>query len=80
MLPESAVLNDDAGNYVYVIDAQNKAQRRAVTIGQVTNAGVTISAGLTGQERIVVSAGAFLSPGDVVRPVRAPATATPAAR
>lgn len=80
LLPESAVLNDDAGNYVYVIDAQNKAQRRAVTIGQVTNAGVTISAGLTGQERIVVSAGAFLSPGDVVRPVRAPATATPAAR
>ncbi|MEK6541266.1 MAG: efflux RND transporter periplasmic adaptor subunit [Pseudomonadota bacterium] len=80
LLPESAVLNDDAGNYVYVIDAQNKAQRRAVTIGQVTNAGVTISAGLSGQERIVVSAGAFLSPGDVVRPVRAPATATPAAR
>lgn len=80
MLPESAVLNDDAGNYVYVIDAQNKAQRRAVTIGQVTNAGVTISAGLTGQERIVVSAGAFLSPGDVVRPVRAPAAAPAAAR
>ncbi|MEQ1508775.1 MAG: efflux RND transporter periplasmic adaptor subunit [Sphingopyxis sp.] len=82
LLPESAVLSDDTGHYVYVIDAQNKAQRRTVTVAQVTNSGVTISAGLTGQERIVLSAGAFLNPGDVVRPVTARAgntATTPAA-
>lgn len=73
LLPESAVLNDDDGSYVFVVDADNKAQRRTVTVGQVTNAGVSILAGLTGTERIVVSAGAFLNVGDVVRPVVAAA-------
>lgn len=71
LLPESAVLNDAGGSYVYIIDAQNKAQRRAVTVGQVSDAGVAVLSGITGAERIVVSAGAFLNPGDVVRPVAA---------
>ena len=69
LLPESAVLNDDQGSYVYIVDAQNKAQRRAVTLGQVSDAGVPVLSGLTGQEKIVVSAGAFLNPDDAVNPV-----------
>lgn len=69
LLPESAVLNDDQGSYVYIVDAQNKAQRRTVTLGQVSDAGVPILSGLTGQEKIVHSAGAFLNPGDTVNPV-----------
>ncbi len=83
LLPESAVLNDEDGSYVYVVDGQNKAQRRAVTAGAVNNEGVPIIAGLTGQERVVVSAGAFLDPGQEVRPVVArrasPASAATAA-
>lgn len=71
LLPESAVLNDAEGSYVYIIDRDNKAQRRAVTVGQVTDAGVAVLSGISGTERIVVSAGAFLNPGDVVRPVAA---------
>lgn len=73
MLPESAVLHDDAGSYVYIINAQNKVERRAVSVGQVTDVGVSILNGLAGNERIVVSAGAFLNPGETVRPVRAAA-------
>ena len=69
LLPESAVLNDDRGSYVYIVDGDNKAQRRDVTIGQVSDAGVPILTGLTGQEKIVVSAGAFLNPGDRIHPV-----------
>ena len=69
LLPESAVLNDEQGSYVYVIDRENKAQRVAVTIGQVSSAGVSILSGLAGQEHVVVSAGAFLNPGDRVRQV-----------
>lgn len=72
LLPESSVLSGDEGNYVYIIDSANKAQRRAVTTGTVTDEGVPILSGLTGQERVVVSAGAFINPGDVVRPVVAP--------
>jgi RND family efflux transporter MFP subunit len=69
MLPESAVQSDRTGNYVYVVDAQNRAQRRTVKVGQVTDAGVSIMDGLAGTERVVLAAGAFLNPGQEVKPV-----------
>src|SRR3546814_10720944 len=37
LLPESAVQSDEKGNYVYVINGQNEAERRAVTVGQVSS-------------------------------------------
>jgi len=70
LLPDSAVLNDDNGSYVYIINAENKVERRNVKVGSVTNAGVTIAEGLSGVERVVLSAGAFLNPNDKVRPKR----------
>jgi RND family efflux transporter MFP subunit len=71
LLPESAVQSDDRGNYVYVVDGANKVARRGVTVGDVSDAGVAITQGLQGNERIVLSAGPFLNPGDSVQPVRA---------
>ena len=68
MLPESAVLADDEGSFVYVIDADDKAQRRAITTGMVTSEGVTIAGGLDGSERVVLRAGGFLNPGETVTP------------
>lgn len=68
MLPESAVMSDDKGNYVYILDRENKVVRRDVKTGLVTEQGVAISAGLTGQERVVLRAGGFLNPGDKVKP------------
>lgn len=68
LLPESAVLSDQNGNYVYIVDANGKAQRRSVKTGQVNEKGIAITAGLTGTERVVLSAGAFLNPGEAVRP------------
>lgn len=71
LLPQSAVLSDEQGHsFVYVVDDQNRVQRRPVTIGEVDERGVTIASGLSGQERIVASAGAFLNPGDKINPVR----------
>jgi HlyD family secretion protein len=70
LLPESAIQSDPKGSYVYVVDPQNKVVRRDVTVGDVTDAGVTILAGLTGQEAVVVSAGAFLNPGESINPKR----------
>jgi RND family efflux transporter MFP subunit len=70
LLPESAVLTDDAGTYVMVIGPNNTAQRRAVRIGNVSDRGVIIAQGLSGNERVVESAGAFLNPGERVRPER----------
>ncbi|MHA6721645.1 efflux RND transporter periplasmic adaptor subunit [Sphingomonas sp. RS2018] len=68
LLPESAVLSDGKGNFVYVVDGQNKARRRDVRVGEVSDAGVSITGGLTGTERVVMSAGAFLNPDQTVKP------------
>jgi HlyD family secretion protein len=70
VLPESAVLADSEGAFVYVIDKDNKAERRAVTIGRATDQGVAITEGLNGDELVVQSAGGFLNPGETVKPRR----------
>ncbi len=68
MLPESAILNDRDGSYVYIVGKDNKVERRAVKTGLVTEAGIAIVEGLSGQEKVVMRAGGFLSPGDQIRP------------
>lgn len=73
LLPESAVLSDPKGNYVYVVNADNTVARRDVTTGGVTDTGIAVLSGLNGTEKVVLSAGAFLNPGDKVDPVRAKA-------
>lgn len=70
LLPQSAVLSDSDGNYVYVINNKNEVERRAIKVGAVDEAGVTIAEGLNGQEAVVVSAGPFLNPGQKVNPRR----------
>lgn len=70
MLPQSAVLSDDKGNYVYIIDAKNQVERRDIKIGSVNDSGVTIASGLSGNEAVVLSAGPFLNPGQKVNPRR----------
>jgi HlyD family secretion protein len=70
VLPESAILSDDKGNFVYAVDKANRAQRRPVKTGTVTPAGIAVIEGLSGNEMIVLRAGGFLNPGDKVRPQR----------
>jgi HlyD family secretion protein len=69
LLPESAVLNDANGSYVMMVNRQNRIERRPVKVGDVSDAGVTVVEGLSGTERIVQSAGAFVNPGEQVSPV-----------
>lgn len=68
LLPESAVMSDGQGNFVYVVGRDNKVVRRNVTVGEVSDAGAVIAGGLTGTEHVVRSAGAFLNPGQSVKP------------
>jgi len=70
LLPQSAVLSDEKGNYVYIINQKNEVERRNVKIGTVDDQGVTIAEGITGQEAVVLSAGPFLNPGQKVSPKR----------
>lgn len=70
LLPQSAVLSDDQGNYVYIVNGKNEIERRAVKIGGISEAGVTIAEGLSGSEAVVLSAGPFLNPGQKINPRR----------
>jgi multidrug efflux pump subunit AcrA (membrane-fusion protein) len=70
VLPQSAVLSDDKGNYVYIVNGKNEVERRNITIGEVDEQGVTIASGLSGNEAVVLSAGPFLNPGQKVKPRR----------
>lgn len=68
LLPQSAVLSDEDGNYVYIVNSKHEIERRAIKIGNVDDSGVTIAEGLSGQESVVLSAGPFLNPGQKVQP------------
>jgi RND family efflux transporter MFP subunit len=70
LLPQSAVLSDEQGNYVYIINGKNEVERRPIKIGSVNDAGVTIAEGISGNEAVVLSAGPFLNPGQKVKPNR----------
>lgn len=70
VLPESAVLADDEGNFVYVVDEDNKATRTPVTIGISTPDGIAITGGISGDEMVVLQSGGFLNPGETVNPRR----------
>ena len=69
LLPESAIQSDEKGNFVYIVGKGNVIERRSVTMGEVAENGVAINAGLNGTEKVVLSAGGFLNPGEKVNPV-----------
>src|SRR3984957_8330923 len=69
VLPQTAVLTDDRGSYVLVVDAQNKVARRAVRVSGMVQNGVTIAGGINSEERVIATAGAFLQEGELVRPI-----------
>jgi RND family efflux transporter MFP subunit len=79
ILPESALLSDNAGSYVFIVGANDKVERRAIKTGAITASGVIVTEGLTGSERVVQRAGAFLSAGETVKPKLAPPPRAPGA-
>jgi len=67
-LPESAIMSDDRGSYVYIVDDSNTVVRRPVELGMISDEGIVIQSGLTGDEQVVLRAGGFLTEGEQVRP------------
>jgi len=69
VLPQTAVLTDDKGSYVFIVNAQHKVERRAVRVSGIVQNGVTISEGVGSKDQVVATAGAFLQEGELVNPV-----------
>lgn len=68
-LPESAIQSDEKGSYVLIAGKDNRVERRNVRTGLVTDQGITVVAGLSGNERVIARAGGFVNEGDRVNPV-----------
>jgi len=74
-VPQAALLADQQGTYVYVVDEHNVARQRRVRLGQSTPETAAVVDGLTEGERIAVDGIQRVRPNSPV----APAPATPLA-
>jgi membrane fusion protein, multidrug efflux system len=82
-IPRAAVLSDQQGDYVYIVDAENKAQIRRIQLGQSTPSTAVVTNGLAEGELVIseglqrVRPGQAVSAGPATPPVQ-PAAANPA--
>jgi len=74
LIDDRAVSTDQAKKFVLVVDAQNQAQYREVTLGNLYQGYRVITAGLQPGERIVVSGLQRVRPGSPVQPHMVPMT------
>jgi membrane fusion protein, multidrug efflux system len=75
-IPRSAVLADQQGDYVFVVDAHNKAQQRRIKLGQSTPSTAVVTSGLKPGELVVSEGVQRVRSGEIVSP--GPASPPPA--
>jgi membrane fusion protein (multidrug efflux system) len=76
VIPRAAVLQDQQGSFVFVIGAENRAERRLVRLGRSTAERAVIEGGLQAGERVVAEGLQRVRPGQPVNPQ--PAQGAPA--
>jgi multidrug efflux system membrane fusion protein len=77
-VPAAAIRHGPNGDYVYVVDSEQIASMRTVTVGPASDDAVSIATGLTAGERVVTEGGDRLTDGTRVRlPDAAAATGAP---
>jgi HlyD family secretion protein len=67
ILPQTAVLSDEQGTYTLIVGANDKVERRNINVVGARSTGLLVDRGLTGSERVVAVAGAFLRTGEQVK-------------
>jgi membrane fusion protein (multidrug efflux system) len=75
-IPRAAVLSDQQGDYVYVVDAQGKAQVRRIQLGQSTPSTAVVTNGLQEGELVISEGLQRVHPGEAV--AAGPASPPPA--
>ncbi len=78
VVPRQAVLDDQLGTYVLVVDTNSVVERRPVTLGQTTPATAVIASGLSAGERIITEGIQRVRPGLKVNAQELPAPDAPA--
>ena len=69
-MPLSAVLHDNVGAYVYVVDSKNSARRREVKTGLTSGGNVQIVSGVSLGENVIVRGAVDVADGQIVRTVK----------
>ena len=67
VVPQRAVQQSAKGHFVWVVNAQNKAELRPVTVGEWKGEGWFVSEGLVNGDKVVVDGGVRLSAGADVK-------------
>ena len=67
-IPRAAVLSDQQGDFVYIVDAQNRAQVRRIQLGQSTPTTAVIVSGVRDGELVISEGVQRVRPGEVVSP------------
>lgn len=80
LVPQRAVQQGEAGKFVFVIDAEGKAQPRPVEVGDWLESDWVIDSGLGAGDRVIVDGVVKVHPGAPVQVVEAEAGAAGAAR
>jgi membrane fusion protein (multidrug efflux system) len=75
VIPRAAVLQDQGGNYVFIVAAENRPERRNLVLGRTSGDQVVVESGLQGGERVISEGIQRVRPGQPVNP--APASAPP---
>ena len=68
LVPVTATLNDQVGNYVYVLDELKQAQRQPIKLGQRFEKYVEVTEGLTASSQVVINGFINLSVNQVTNP------------
>jgi RND family efflux transporter MFP subunit len=68
LVPVTATLNDQVGNYVYVLDEAKRAQRQPIALGQRFEKYVEVTEGLTASSQVVINGFINLSVNQVTNP------------
>jgi membrane fusion protein (multidrug efflux system) len=76
VVPQAAVMQGPQGQFVYTVDAENKASVRPVTIGREVDDGWIVEKGLKGGDRIVTVGVIKVRPGSPVSVATAETKAT----
>lgn len=68
LVPVTATLNDQVGDYVYVLDEAKRAQRQPIKLGQRFEKYVEVREGLTASSQVVINGFINLSVNQVTNP------------
>ncbi|MBK0053889.1 MdtA/MuxA family multidrug efflux RND transporter periplasmic adaptor subunit [Stenotrophomonas sp. S39] len=80
LIPDAAVQFGSQGNYVHIVDKDNKAQRRTVVLGPADEGRVAVRSGLQAGDQVVIEGIDGLEDGTAVEIVAEPAATTKAAK